>query len=418
MDTPVHVLLIAPDAPPKNTTEAIQARRILTELDKHVSGHVVSALPVAAGTWGQHDASLELGLKNFDAQALWLPFHRFTSRVVMSHRLARFHVPDPVMWISWMAGRVLRSLRKRPDIIYSRSSPMSSALLARKIQKKLGVPWIMHLSDPWADNPHAAHDPRSDACEAACFRQASLITLTTEGQAEHYRKKYPAFAHKIIVLPNVMPDEEETRAWAQQPEKSAPDPRLKLIYAGSLYSSRSPAPLMEALRILRETEPEVLASLHIDVYGNAQEDCLKMLEQEPGVIKYHGPVSFRKAYAAQAAADAALNIDAEMSDPLCKHFLPTKVVDCLAMGKPLLAITPEGSETARLCAEGYGWAAAPSRPQEIAACIARMVQELPKLRAAEPKAPPACYSAKAVVQNLVAEMRRLVSVHQGGGHSA
>lgn len=394
-----YVLMIAPYAPPQNAAEAIQVRRILGELDQHASGRLVTLAPSG---WAQHDDSLALKLEHFDTHYLTLPLHRISSRIAMSHRLRAWHVPDAMRWITCMAGRITRALTTRPDIIYSRSYPMSAALLALKVKQSLGVPWIMHLSDPWADSPYGINDVRNHADEAKCFAHADLITLTTSAQVEHYRKKYPAFAEKITVSPNVMPEPETQRT-------TPTGDLLHMVFAGNLYGARSAEPLIRVIELLRSTRPELLAKLRIDVYGKAQEPALSQLQSVKAALKHHGAVSFAQAYAAQRAADVILTIEPELDHPLGNSFLPSKVLESLALGKPLLAITPSGSETETLCREGYGWAVAPSDTEALATRIATLVEELPQLRAANLKTPPVRYAVKPMVQALLQQMQALAT---------
>jgi glycosyltransferase involved in cell wall biosynthesis len=402
-----NVLIIAPNAPPRNTAESIQVRRILAELDARAVGRLITVRPDATGSWAQRDGSLGIQLETFDTKSLALPFHALTNRVLMSHLFAAYHIPDSMLWIRYMAGLIVKDLRKKPEVIYSRSSPMSAALLAHKLKLKLGVPWIMHLSDPWAENPDKILHPRDNAYEAACFHGADLITLTTDGQAEYYRKKYPSFAQKIVVSPNVMPHKDDSRNWLENAPATERDDRLHIVFAGNLYGCRSPEPLIQALDILRETRPELLKKLRIDCYGHAQKTALPFLRQAPDVLTYHGPVSFQEAYNAQHHADIVLTIEANSDNFLIKNTLLSKVTDCLAQGKPMLAITPDGSETARICNEGYGWAVSPARPADIAARIANLIAELPTLRTTAPKAPPPRYLAQTVALDLLAHIATL-----------
>ena len=407
MNNPLNILVIAPNAPPENSSEAIQVGRILAELDKHATGRLVMANLASRSSWARSDPSLALTLQNFDTQLLELPLHRFTRRVLMSHRLRHLHVPDSLIWITWMTGSVLRSLPRKPDIIYSRSTPMSSAMLARKLKLKLQIPWIMHLSDPWAEDPYKRHSSRDARYEAKCFKVADLISLTTRAQAEHYQQKYPALAHKIFVSPNVMPNEKEAQAWRIPASPQPAGERLYLVFAGTFYGARSPKPLLEALDILGAKHPDIRKRLHIDIYGNAQTEALNMLKNAPDVVHYHGPVSFREVCVAQSAADIVLSIEADLKSIFSTYFLPAKIMDYLALGKPILAITPDGSETAQICREGYGWAIAPSRPEEIAALLTELVGKTLQLRQALPKDPPARYKVKTVTENLLLKMNQL-----------
>lgn len=409
----LNLLVIAPFAPPTNSAEAIQVGRIMAQLDQHACGLLVSGRPLARG-WARQDASLALPLQHFTFWELALPWHRVTSRVWGSHRLARFHSPDAMMWMRWQVGAVIRGLTQKPDVIYSRSGPMSGALLAMALQKKLGVPWMMHLSDPWADSASRTVCPRDAAYEAACFAAADSIALTTVGQADYYRKKYPEYAGKILVSPNVMPEPEEM-ACVICPDSDVRDDRLHLVFAGNLYLGRSPKPLMDALLIVRATAPYLLEKLRIDVYGNAQEPALSQLRSMPEVVHYHGAVSFAQAFAAQKTADAVVTIEADSDDTLIKSILLSKVTDCLALGKPMLAITPRGSETAAICEEGYGWAISPADPQEIAQLIVKLITQVNDLRARPPKTPPVRYRAAMVVEQLLAHMYTLLAEDHSRG---
>ena len=403
MTDPLNILVIAPHAPPKNTAEAIQVWRILKELDKKANGRIVKITPNSGSSWEQYDASLELDLKHFDTQLLALPLHRITSSVLMSHHLARFHVPDSAMWIKWKEQYVLRALKTKPDIIYSRSSPMSAALLAAKLQRRLSIPWIMHLSDPWADSLYKKFHPRDAVYEAECIAHADMTALTTEGQAEYYRRKYPDSAHKIFVSPNVMPE------YIPRDRTGGDEGILRIVFAGRLYGSRSPRPLIEAIDILRATQPEVLTKLRIDFYGNVQAEALELLQRAPDVLHYHGHVPFAEANAAQHAADIVLTIEPDSQHPLIKGTLLSKITDCMAQGQPMLAITPTGSETARICDEGYGWAVAPEKSELLSQRIAMLASSVHELRHATPQKPVQLYVVENVVDDLLQQMRKLVT---------
>jgi Glycosyl transferase 4-like domain len=404
-----NLLVIAPCAPPQNAAEAIQVGRILTQLDSCATGRLVTMRPDAGGAWAARDASLALALSNFDTQYLALPLHAVAKRLLMSHHLQRFHVPDALRWMVWRTPEVLRALPHKPDVIYTRSYPMSAALMGLKLANALDVPWIMHLSDPWADSPYGTPNARNEAFEAACFARADVVTLTTGKQAEHYRAKYPAYAANIHVCPNVMPGEEEVRAWQAAAPPRANDECLHLVFAGNLYGARSIAPLIAAIEHLRDTRPEILSRLRVDVYGHAQEPSLGMLRASSQVVHYHGPVAFSASCAVQAAADMVLSIEPDLPHPLGNSFLPSKVLECLALQRPLLAITPTGSETAALCAQGYGWAVSASNPQALAECLRARIDDVARLRAMPMMPAPEQYTASSVVAQLLTQVHSLMA---------
>lgn len=393
-----YILMIAPHAPPKNTAEAIQVGRLLAALDSKARGRVVYA--ESSGGWSANDATLQPNLTNFTFHALGLPLHRFTSRLIGSRYAQSLHRPDSLFWMRYFASRIARGTK--PDVIYSRSGPVSGALLARALKQRLGTPWIMHLSDPWADNPGKVARAADHAIERQCFAEADRISLTCEGQADFYRAKYPEYTGKIFIAPNMLP-----AILPATPAPVAADGALKLVYTGNLYGSRSPAPLVQALAHIQERTAETLAHLEVHIYGHAQPEALALLASQPKTITYHGPVSYAQAMAAQQMADILLSIDPAESHPLEGCYLPSKVLDAMAMGKPLLAITSAHSETAKLCREGYGWALAPTMPEAIAERITACVDARAALRQQTAKAPPAHFKAEALANGLLEKIAQL-----------
>jgi glycosyltransferase involved in cell wall biosynthesis len=290
---------------------------------------------------------------------------------------------------------------------------MSSALLGRALKKQLGIPWIMHLSDPWVDNPYRnltnRAAKRDAALEAGCFASADLIFMTSEGQAEHYRAKYPDRSSNIFVSPNVMSTNAGDPPDAEAISASRTDDTLRVVYSGSLYGNRSPDKLLAAISLVRSRAPEALRRLRVDIYGNAQDHALQMLEKASDVIRYHGPLNFSDAHSVQSGADVLLVIEPDGDHPLLKHFLPSKVMDYLSLRKPILAITPQCSETWRLCREGYGWAIQPSDTEGLAALLSDLADHGRSVRQAPIKEPPVRYRPETVVDDLIRRMEGLLT---------
>ena len=266
----MHILIIAPSAPPKNSAEAIQIGRYLAELDRHHKITLITT-PVEKG-WVTEDTSLRLQCKNIEVITISLPYHRFSKRFLTVRWLQCLYVPDGDFWLQWKVGEVIRRLKNRPDVIYSRSFPLSSAMLAWDLKVRLGVSWIMHLSDPWVDSPYrelaSACKNRDQSYESNCFSAADAISVTTDGLAQHYRAKFSARASDIFVSPNVMPNESR-KSVAQKG-----DGKLKIVYTGAFYRWRRPTDILKAMNLIAAHRPELLDRITVDFYGNATEDIL------------------------------------------------------------------------------------------------------------------------------------------------
>ena len=203
----MNILMISPQSPPKNSPESMQVGRYLKELDRHHNIILVNT-PVESG-WTVKDDSLDFDLKNTNIITLHLPLHGKLTRLISSKYFKHFCVPDKDFWIRYKTSYILDKLTAEPDVIYSRSMPFSSALLALELKRKTKLPWIMHLSDPFFDNPYrgkSSNEILIAKYEYDCFNEADYITVTTKNMLEFYEKKYPDFSDKIKISPNVMPN--------------------------------------------------------------------------------------------------------------------------------------------------------------------------------------------------------------------
>lgn len=363
-DRSIHILLIAPSAPPKSGPESMQVERFLRSLGAGVRVTLVTT-PVVDG-WERYDGSLVPQESKCTRLELKLPLHSALTRLLSNRRLARLQVPDADFWIKYYAAHVLSKLSEKPDVIYSRSGSFSAALLAARIKSKTGVPWVMHLSDPWTDSPFRSGSLRAmgadQALESDAFICATRITLTTEGQAEFYRKKYPGLAAKIRVTTNMMPVARGTRG-ARRGTSG-----LHLVHTGSLYGDRTPSFLLAAIELLNERNSQIADQVQMTFVGNMS-DHFRALVNATRSCTYLGQVRFDEAKEIQDSSDALVSIEPKSSHPLHPHFLPSKVVDYLASGRPLLALTDNRSLTARYCEAGYGIAVEPDDVAGIASAI-------------------------------------------------
>jgi glycosyltransferase involved in cell wall biosynthesis len=361
----MRLLVIAPGAPPKNAPESIQVGRYLRELCRRNEVTLVTT-PVERG-WVRADPALAMEASPLARIELRLPLHAVAMRLLSSRLARRWRVPDKDFWIVPMADRVRASLDAPPDVIYSRSTPFSSALLGRALADALRRPWVMHLSDPWADNPYRARDSARDVAEqtleAECFASASAITVTTGSLAAFYARKYPLCAGKLAVSPNVLPAPTGSAA-GRRDEVGAP---LRIVYAGALYHRRRPTPLLDAMRLLKARGDVASGSIEILIAGNVTPDIEAELRATGWPeIRLLGHLDQTATRSVLDDAHVLVSLEADGEHELLKSFFPSKLLDYLAARRPILAIAPRESEASRLCAEGYGWSHEPADVEGIA----------------------------------------------------
>jgi hypothetical protein len=410
----MRILVIAPGAPPKNAPESIQVGRYLGELCRRHEVTLVTT-PVERG-WVRADPALAIDGGTLERIVLRLPLHGCAIRLLSSRFAARWQVPDNDFWITWKAGRVLAALDRTPDVIYSRSSPFSAALLGRALARELGRPWVMHLSDPWADNPYragrASRNEVEQTLEADCFASASGVTVTTQSQAAFYSRKYPRHAGKLTVSPNVLPVQLADGA-PRRPDGA--DHCLRIVYAGALYGQRKPTALLEAMRLVKEQDEDAYRSIKILFAGNVTQEIERDLRAAGSPrIELLGHLDQTATRSLLDDAHVLVSFEPDGTHELLKTFFPSKLLDYLAARRPILAIAPRGSEAWRLCAEGHGWS---HEPADVVGLATRL-RELSALHrsgrwnaAVRCGAPPERLLAAVCVSALEASFTELVAAH-------
>jgi hypothetical protein len=277
----------------------------------------------------------------------------------------RLCVPD--VQRSWALDTARRALAERwlgaADVLVTFGDPMSDHLAGLALKSATGAPWIAHFSDPWADNPYRRHRwftlPVHRALEARVVAQADRLVFTSAETVDLVMRKYPAaWLGKTRVLPHAFDAALYTRPRAPRV------PGRTLRYVGSFYPPRSPAPLLSALAQIAASHPPLLQGLKVELVGHidSRVDFRRELAALPtGLVRVHAPVDYRTSLELMVDADLLLVIDAASESSV---FLPSKLIDYLGAGRPILAISPPGT-AADLVTRLGGWAAHPKRIAEV-----------------------------------------------------
>lgn len=369
----MRVLLIAPAAPPKNSPESMQVGRILSCFNPGLEVCLVTT-PVSRG-WEWCDQSLSLATGVNHTITINLPFHHLVYRLLSSRFFSKIHVPDSDFWITYCSTLVMKQLPWKPDVIYSRSSPFSAAVLACRLKDRLSVPWLMHMSDPWVDSTYRTNGRLSSMInqrlEKKCFASADLVTLTTQRQVDFYAAKYQTRSDYFDCTPNVA--DPLTSVVARPTVRSSQSHRpIRFLYTGAFYGKRLPDGLLNAVRIIIADHPTLLSKLEFIFVGNAEPSVRELINQIP-CCHHLGVLSYSQCVELQQSADILVTIEAQGLNPLCSAFLPSKVVDYLSSNRPILSIGQLDSITADYCKLGFGWSFSSDDTSGIVDCIVTIV---------------------------------------------
>lgn len=299
------------------------------------------------------------------ARCLRVPFERSGPRTFISRVAYRLDLPlvdkAPDQFVPWRPA-VLAAVEEQvrdgwyePDVLATFGSPMSDHLIGLILKRRLGVPWVAHFSDPWADNPFLGYDRLTRrynrALEARVVREADRLVFTTDETVALFASKHgSAIERKSRVLPHAF-DPELFGEPAARDSSS-----LVVRYLGDFYGRRSPAPLFRALRRLLDTEPATLEGVRFELVGGKGEGQLEeagLGSLPEGLVVSLPSVKYLESLRLMSEADGLLVIDAPAE---LSVFLPSKLIDYVGAARPVFGITPPGAAAGLIRRLG-GWVA-------------------------------------------------------------
>lgn len=246
-----------------------------------------------------------------------------------------------------------------PDVIASFSQPAVGHLVGLELKKRFNRPWIAHFSDPWADNPFHDGDARTRARNLALEREvaerADRLVFTSSETVEMVFAKYPSeWRRKALVLPQSF----DAALFPPRDARRREGP-LRIRYVGNFYGPRTPAPLLRALKSLRDEEAALLEDVRFEMIG-VTDSKIEMERDAAGlpesIVTILPPVGYRESLRLMTEADALLIIDAPADVSV---FLPSKLIEYAGAGRPILGFTPRGAAS-NLIERLGGWTADPS----------------------------------------------------------
>ena len=252
------------------------------------------------------------------------------------------------IWVKRAAAATMSAIRTtQPSALVTFAQPWRDHLVGLRVRAQHAqLPWVAHFSDPWTDSLYAGTAGASElANEAAVIEQADRVVFTNPYAAELVMKKYPAaYRDKARVVVHAMdPDLIPPGA---QPLPAAGRP-LRIGHFGNLFAGqRTAVALLDALAAIDKVRP-LAGRLELQLVGGgsglleAQEQVfVRRLER---IVTFQVRVPYAESLALMRASDMLLLIDAPAA---VNVFLPSKLVDYLMAGRPVIALTPSAGAPA------------------------------------------------------------------------
>jgi glycosyltransferase involved in cell wall biosynthesis len=277
------------------------------------------------------------------------------------------------VWIAPATDAALRlAAETRFDAIATFAQPWSDHLVGRALRRELKLPWVAHFSDPWVDSPYHFPEWQRQAwapMERAVVEDADALVFVNAQTAERVMRKYPeAWRSKVHVVPHGH-DADMLPARPSVPPKPDTSGALRLVYTGRFYAGwRTPEHLLNAVFAITRQDA---TAVQLTIAGAIDGESVVLAEQLKldNEVNFLGRLSWEESIRTAMSADVLLVVDAPSEVNL---FLPSKLIEYLPLGKPILGLTPAAGASADvLRALGY-----PIVPPDDAAAIERALRGL------------------------------------------
>lgn len=280
-----------------------------------------------------------------------LPAHWLTQQQSLAAKVTRKLERNVSAWLPtrWAraAARLAEELMtgERYDALVSIALPMESHIAALHARRQ--APWIACLSDPWPESILPA--PYSDFAipllnglqkqvVSRSFAEADALVFPCMEERDYLTRHYPLLSKdKAFLIPHVAPANV-----APATDAAGHGGVVTLIHGGALSRERVCPGLAEAVAAL-----PLSSALRLQFVGHVHPSMLAAFERAGAMhrVSFDGWKSKQDTLRILSSASALLLVEARMAD---YPFLPSKLADYSATGRPIFAITGENSPATRM----------------------------------------------------------------------
>jgi hypothetical protein len=309
--------------------------------------------------------------------AQYHPIRSLVRRAIRWPELFYYHPDLAKGWIRpAVATAVKLYKRQRLDVIWASAGPVSAWVVARKISRATGIPYVLDLRDPHGLSYYDPEVRRPDSVMRRMrrtmhqiFKDAQAAVFLFDSVAECYSRAFPDALDlaKIHIIPNGF----EGRIDNSRPSSSD---RLNVLYTGTVVSYRFDT-LLHALAELNSKAPATAQKLHLRFIGEGMEDVTKLAASLglSNIVKTAGPTSHAEITRLEREAHVLLVLGRLPTIVGHELFAGAKVFNYLKTNRPIFAVVPRDETRKVLERVGVSTIADANSPAEIANQLERLI---------------------------------------------
>ncbi len=230
------------------------------------------------------------------------------------------------------------------DYLITVSLPFTAHLIGQFCKKKNPeIKWLVDIGDPFSlqfDHPlnnHFFYKSLNIQLEKKVLEKADKISVTTHGTKQLFIDKFELPSDKISVIPPLLKSSEGDLALPPHLRIQNNSNQIHIGYFGSFFKNiREPEPFLELLKMAFLLEPSLKGILVVHFFGDIIEHFLKTFERYKDLkpnLRLYGLIQKELVHGVMNEMDFLLNISNKTA-----YQLPSKSVDYLASGKPIINI--------------------------------------------------------------------------------
>lgn len=234
--------------------------------------------------------------------------------------------------------------REKIDLIFSSSPPQTNHLIARKVARKTGLPWVADFRDPWTDVFWLLNNSIrwkwihniDKRIERKTIAKMDAVITVGPSLVEILQRK----THKKINLISNGYDDKYFREL-----NYFKNTKFRITYAGSLSKEQDPVCFFNALELLKDNV-DFYNNVEILFLGNFPAYLYELVNNSSYKDKtFYSPYTFyTDSLKSIAKSELLLLIVPETDDNKC--ILTSKLFDYMGACRPILAFGPEDGDAA------------------------------------------------------------------------
>lgn len=287
----------------------------------------------------------------------------------------------PDSYVGWYPYGVKQGMKvikqKKINCIYSNSAPFTAHLIALKLKKKTGLPWIADFRDPWVDDPlrpkglFKSQEKHERIQEAKVIRNADHVITTSKNYAVFLKSKYPQSRKQITTIYNGYD-------WPVRKDCSGvhKNDYLEFIYAGAFYGLQSPVSFLRSLGTLMLKGEIPKDKIRFTIIGGHGDETWKHQFADSPILKMVSVIPFitnnRVREELMKSSCLLLFQASERGDVIVLG----KTFEYISTGLPILALVPHGTECASILEQSgcLFKRVEPDSEKEVGAAILRIYE--------------------------------------------